>query len=39
MAFCVGSTTLLRPVETHPTQVGLGRPVWRIDGIFGWTMM
>ena len=38
MAFCMGTTTLLSPLPTHPKQVALGWPDWRIEGIFGWMM-
>ena len=38
MAFCMGTTTLLAPLPTHPKQVALGWPDWRIEGIFGWMM-
>lgn len=39
MAFCMGLNTLLDPLPTHPRQVALGWPAWRIQGIFGWMMM
>ena len=39
MAFSMGITTLLHPVVTHPRQVALGWPAWRIQGIFGWMMI
>jgi hypothetical protein len=38
MAFCMAITTLLTPMETHPKQVALQWPQWRIEGIFGWMM-
>jgi hypothetical protein len=39
MAFCMALTTLLNPLPTHPKQVALAWPQWRIEGIFGWMMM
>ncbi len=39
MAFSMGTNTLLDPLPTHPRQVALGWPAWRIQGIFGWMMM
>jgi hypothetical protein len=39
MAFCMSITTLLDPLTTHPKQVALAWPQWRIEGIFGWMMM
>lgn len=39
MAFGMGMTTLLNPLPTHPKQVALGWPDWRIEGIFGWMML
>lgn len=39
MAFSMGLNTLLDPMPTHPRQVALGWPAWRIQGIFGWMMM
>lgn len=39
MAFSMGLNTLLDPLPTHPRQVALGWPAWRIQGIFGWMMM
>lgn len=38
MAFCMAMTTLLYPLPTHPRQVALNWPEWRIAGIFGWMM-
>jgi hypothetical protein len=39
MAFGMAVTTLLSPIATHPRQVALGWPAWRIQGIFGWMML
>jgi uncharacterized membrane protein len=39
MAFCMSLSTLLDPLATHPKQVALDWPQWRIEGIFGWMMM
>lgn len=39
MAFGMGFTTLMTPLPTHPKQVALGWPDWRIQGIFGWMML
>lgn len=39
MAMGMAATTLLSPLPTHPKQVALGWPAWRIEGIFGWMML
>ncbi len=39
MALGMGINTLLAPLPTHPHQVALGWPAWRIQGIFGWMMI
>lgn len=39
MAFGMGITTLFSPLPTHPRQVALGWPAYRIEGIFGWMML
>ena len=39
MAFCMSITTLLDPMTTHPKQVALDWPQWRVEGIFGWMML
>ncbi len=38
MAFCMAMTTLVTPMATHPKQVALNWPQYRIEGIFGWMM-
>lgn len=39
MAIGMSITTLLNPLETHPRQVALAWPQYRIEGIFGWMML
>jgi uncharacterized membrane protein len=39
MAIGMSITTLLSPIETHPRQVALAWPQYRIEGIFGWMML
>lgn len=39
MAIGMALTTLLSPLPTHPRQVALGWPEYRIAGIFGWMML
>lgn len=38
MAFCMAMSTLVSPIVTHPKQVALQWPQYRIEGIFGWMM-
>lgn len=39
MAIGMSITTLLDPLTTHPKQVALAWPQYRIEGIFGWMML
>lgn len=39
MAIGMATTTLFAPIETHPKQVALNWPQYRIEGIFGWMML
>jgi hypothetical protein len=39
MAIGMATTTLFAPMETHPRQVALDWPQYRIEGIFGWMML